>query len=238
MNKENTGDKINASLGNWSFGEGVEEKFDNHVRKSVPGYDLSHYIATLLSDPFLRENSSIVDIGCSTGTFLRCLENRHKNRAISYLGLDSQSNMIEKAKSLSTNKSKIQYSVLDIIKDDLPNEIDMISSFYTLQFIPPAVRQIVVNKIFNSLNWGGGFFLFEKVRAPDARFQDYINHAFLNFKLQNFKPDEVFAKSNSLIGVMEPFSSQGNIDLLKRAGFKDITTVSKILCFEGFLAIK
>ena len=45
-------------------------------------------------------------------------------------------------------------------------------------------------------------------------------------------------KANSLIGILEPFSSQGNIDLLKRAGFKDICTVSKLLCFEGFLAIK
>jgi tRNA (cmo5U34)-methyltransferase len=37
---------------------------------------------------------------------------------------------------------------------------------------------------------------------------------------------------------MEPFSSQGNIDMLKRAGFVDIVTVQKYVCFEGFLAIK
>ena len=37
---------------------------------------------------------------------------------------------------------------------------------------------------------------------------------------------------------MEPFSTQGNIDLMKRAGFVDIMPVSKWVCFEGFLAIK
>ena len=37
---------------------------------------------------------------------------------------------------------------------------------------------------------------------------------------------------------MEPFSTKGNYDLLKRAGFKDIITVFKYLCFEGILAIK
>ena len=36
---------------------------------------------------------------------------------------------------------------------------------------------------------------------------------------------------------MEPFSTNGNLDLLKRAGFKDTLTVMKHLCFEGFLAI-
>ena len=30
----------------------------------------------------------------------------------------------------------------------------------------------------------------------------------------------------------------GNLDLLKRAGFVDIMTVFKYICFEGFLAIK
>mgnify|MGYP001371423320 CR=1 FL=1 len=88
----------------------------------------------------------------------------------------------------------------------------------------------MVNKIYNSLNWGGAFFLYEKVRAPDARFQDYINHAFSNYKLESFTPEELVGKSNSLVGVMEPFSSYGNIELLKRAGFEDICTISKMLC--------
>ena len=34
------------------------------------------------------------------------------------------------------------------------------------------------------------------------------------------------------------FSSQANVDYMKRAGFKDITTIFKYICFEGFLAIK
>jgi tRNA (cmo5U34)-methyltransferase len=46
------------------------------------------------------------------------------------------------------------------------------------------------------------------------------------------------AKTRSLKGVLEPFSTQGNIQLLKRSGFKDIMTVFKYGCFEGFLAIK
>ena len=32
----------------------------------------------------------------------------------------------------------------------------------------PKNRQILYDRIYESLNWGGGFFLFEKTRAPDA----------------------------------------------------------------------
>ena len=53
-----------------------------------------------------------------------------------------------------------------------------------------------------------------------------------------YTPDEIIAKQKSLKGVLEPFSTNGNIDLLKRAGFIDIITVMKYLPFEGFLAIK
>ena len=59
------------------------------------------------------------------------------------------------------------------------------------------------------------------------------------FKLYNgFDESEIFSKKKSLKGVLEPFSSQANIQMLKRAGFKDVSTVAKFVCFEGFLAIK
>jgi tRNA (cmo5U34)-methyltransferase len=115
----------------------------------------------------------------------------------------------------------------------------IISSFYTIQFISPVNRQKLIDKIFKSLNWGGAFFFVEKVRGPDARFQDIMNQTYNEFKInQGFKPSEVMAKSSSLKSVLEPFSTHGNLGLLKRAGFKDIMTVFKYGSFEGFLAIK
>ena len=63
-------------------------------------------------------------------------------------------------------------------------------------------------------------------------------HFLANIKYQGYSYDEIIGKSRSLKGVLEPFSTQGNIDLAKRAGFKDITTIFKYVCFEGFIAIK
>ena len=43
--------------------------------------------------------------------------------------------------------------------------------------------------------------------------------------------DEIINKSRSLKGVMNPFSTKGNYDLLERAGFKDVMTIQKYICF-------
>ena len=81
--------------------------------------------------------------------------------------------------------------------------------------------------------------MFEKVRASDARFQDIMTSLYNEYKLtQDYSVESIFAKTRSLKGVLEPFSTQGNLDMLKRAGFVDINTIQKYICFEGFLAIK
>jgi tRNA (cmo5U34)-methyltransferase len=81
--------------------------------------------------------------------------------------------------------------------------------------------------------------MFEKVRGPDARFQDYAMQIYTEHKAERgYAADEILGKSRSLKGVLEPFSTNGNLELLQRAGFKDIMTVMKWVCFEGFLAIK
>ena len=79
-------------------------------------------------------------------------------------------------------------------------------------------------------------FNFEKVRASDAGFQDIMTALYTDYKInQGYTPNEIIAKYRSLKGVLEPFSSQGNMDLLNRV--KDIISVFKYTCFEGLLAI-
>ena len=66
-----------------------------------------------------------------------------------------------------------------------------------------------------------------------------ISFEFKIYKLDaGYDAEEIVAKARSLKGVLEPFSSQANIDMARRAGFQDVVTVFKYVCFEGFLAIK
>ena len=228
---------IKSKRSNWEFDKQVVNKFESHVEKSVPFYNISHEIVLGLSDYFLKKESRFYDIGCSTGSLIHKIYNKNKNKKIKLIGLDDSKAMIAKA-----NKKKIK-NKLSFINTKLENynflKSDMITSLYTIQFIQPKFRQELFDKIYKSLNWGGAFVLFEKIRGDDARFQDLLTFLYYDFKTRNgLKPNEILNKEISLRSVLEPYTIQANIDFMKRAGFKDIMPISQYLCFKGFLAIK
>ena len=92
---------------------------------------------------------------------------------------------------------------------------DLSLCLYTLQFLKPKSRQLFINKIYNSLNWGGALILYEKIRGPDARFQDMLNFLYFDFKDNGLTPIEILNKENSLRSVMKPYTIEANIDFLK-----------------------
>lgn len=233
----NSGDNIKAENANWQFNGDMVEHFEDHVCKSVPLYLEGHKLIENLSDYFVKEDSLCYELGSSTGTLLQKIAKRHAFREAQFIGIEIEKDMVDKANRL------YQASNLSYINDDINTlaleKSDMILSYYTIQFIHPKYRQELLNKIYESLHWGGAFILYEKVRANDARFQDILTNLYTEYKLdQGYSADEVINKTKSLKGVLEPFSTEGNLDLLKRAGFVDIITIQKYMNFEGFLAIK
>ena len=224
----------------WSFGGNIPKKFEDHIKGSIPYYSEGHKIICKLSDFFLFDNSTCYDLGCSTGNLLIKLANFTNKKNIDANGLEIEKKMYSLAKdNIKKNKIKnIKIHNSDIKKFRLKKS-NLIISYYTIQFIHPSHRQKIFDKIYKSLNWGGAFIMFEKVRGNDARFDNIINSLYYDFKEENkFVAKEILTKSRSLRGVMEPFSDNGNLGLLKRGGFKDIQTIFHHLCFKGYLCIK
>ena len=237
----NVGDGLFADRGNWKFGGAVADSFDEHVSKSVPLYHEGHELICDMSDFFIKPDSVCYEIGCSTGTLTLKLADHNCGKPVaSFIGIDIETDMIAKAKDKATTRPNLNVSF--VAEDALTMAMqpaDMIVCYYTIQFVRPSVRQTLIDKLYSTLNWGGALLLFEKVRGADARFQDILTTLYNDYKLRRgYTPEEIISKTRSLKGVLEPFSTQGNIDMLKRAGFVDINTVQKYLCFEGFLAIK
>lgn len=237
----NVGDGLSAGNASWNFKGEVAKSFDDHVSKSVPFYREGHQLIANISDFFIKNDSICYEIGSSTGelTLHLAAHNKAKPEA-RFVGIDVESDMVELAqkKKVQSGTTNVEFLAEDVLQYDFGNA-DLIVAYYTIQFVRPSQRQRLIDRIYQSLNWGGAFLLFEKVRANDARFQDIMTSLYNDFKLaQGYSAEEIVAKSRSLKGVLEPFSTQGNIDLLKRAGFVDIISVMKYVCFEGFLAIK
>ncbi len=237
MSENLVGDNIVTKNAGWKFSGKMVEDFEEHVAKSVPLYHEGHDIILKISDYFVKDDSIVYEIGTSTGILSYKLADRFQDRGAKFIGIDIEEDMIRSA------KDKYKLDNLKFISDDILEfnfePSDFITSYYVVQFIRPSHRQLLIDKIYKTLNWGGAFLYFEKVRAPDARFQDIMTGVYNEYKLeQGYTPNEIIQKSRSLKGVLEPFSTQGNIDMLKRAGFIDIMSIAKFGPFEGILAIK
>lgn len=229
---------IAADNARWSFGGSVPEHFEDHIGKSVPYYREGHGVVADLADFFVHDRSRIYEIGCSTGALCRLLAERNGDKDPTIIGLEVEEEMVRVATERCARFPSIQIEAANALEYEFAPS-DFVVSYYTMQFIRPAMRQVLFDRIYESLNWGGAFVLFEKVRGPDARFQDILTQLYADYKLaRGFGEAEIVHKTRSLKGVLEPFSTAGNIDLLRRAGFEDYMTVFKHLCFEGFLAIK
>ena len=235
---------VNQKKGAWNFGGDVPKKFESHIGKSVPLYSEAHDLICKTSDFFLRDKSRLYDIGCSTGNLIGQICKNTNKKNLEIVGIDVEKKMIQFAKKnfskskMKKNSNKVSFLNKDITKFTM-KKCDMITSLYTIQFIHSSKRQEIFNKIYNSLNWGGAFFYFEKVRGSDARFQDIMTSLYNDFKEdQNLSSEHIVQKSKSIRGVLDPYTEDANEKYLKRAGFADIQCLLHFICFKGYLCIK
>jgi tRNA (cmo5U34)-methyltransferase len=231
------GDSIRVAQSRWSFGGEVPTAFETHAARSIPYYLDGHALIERVSDHFVGPRSICYDVGASTGRLLRSLAQRHPP-TVRWIGLDCEGAMVRHAQSQPSPGRQVEFVEADACTFAY-EPADLIVAYYTVQFVPPRQRQALINLIYESLNWGGAFLLFEKVRGPDARFQDIATALYTELKLENgYTGEEIVGKARSLKGVLEPFSTDGNLGLLRRAGFNDVMSIFKYVCFEGFLAIR
>ena len=60
-----------AKNSSWTFDKNVPKEFDKHIYKSVPLYHQIQWLCEELSDFYLKDDSLVYDIGCSTGSLLK-----------------------------------------------------------------------------------------------------------------------------------------------------------------------
>ena len=232
-------DLVTSLQGEWKFSKQVADVFDSHVRKSVPIYDDMQNMVLDMSEWFVKDNSTIFDLGSSTGKTLNLLSNRHKNKNnIQYIGLDNSVSMVEKAIENRVNNN-IEFKHQDITNMKDFKKSSLVLSLYTLQFMTLNDRYKVLKKVYDDLEHGGGLIIAEKVHGESSFFEDIWIELYWDMKKQNgLSDDAILNKARSLRGVLRPLSFSENINILKEVGFKDIDIFMKWYNFAGFIAVK
>ena len=129
-----------------------ESFVEEHVKKSVPGYEEGHEYISFLSDYFIGENSRIYDIGCSTGNLIPKISETSKNKkGLSFIGVEPaigfEKIFWENISGIDNGNHSFQLIQEQIQTIDF-EECDLILSYYTMQFIHPKFRQIIFDKIY------------------------------------------------------------------------------------------
>jgi len=89
MKKKFAEDKIKTEDSNWKFSGDVVDKFDEHVKKSVPLYLEGHQITCDLSKFFVKDGSVVYEIGNPPGTLLsKLLESNSTKESPRFIGCD------------------------------------------------------------------------------------------------------------------------------------------------------
>ncbi|MFB6346422.1 MAG: methyltransferase domain-containing protein [bacterium] len=237
-NKSGVDDTLTAVSGEWEFDEDVADSFDSHVRKSVPFYDEVQRMVVELSEYFVREDSTVYDLGCSTGETLARLLDLHANKQTRFIGVELSESMAGQARS-NVGSDRVRVLNQNVLDTSFSPSPDFVTALYTLQFLTLSERRELLEQLYEALNEGAALVFTEKVHSNDAQFEDMWLELFWDFKRrQGLSPDEILQKACSIRGVLKPLSNQENLNLLRQAGFERVTTFFQWYNWTGFIAVK
>lgn len=223
------------------FNERVVEVFEDMLDRSIPFYREVIVSSARLLDSCLHSGDTVYDLGCSTGTTLLEFSRLLQDKGLKFVGIDSSSPMLEKARlkaELYRKQDSISFLEEDITAMHHPEAGAFILN-YTLQFIRPLKRQSFLKNLYGSLRPGGILLLSEKIISHDQRLnREYIDIYHQFKKARGYSELEIAKKREALENVLIPFSGEENRSMLKNAGFTTVETYFQWFNFASFVAVK
>ena len=219
-----------------------EEGFDEHIEKSIRGYSQLMDDVISLSRYFVENETNVVDIGCSTGKMTKALIDYNLDHAetASYIGLEIADGFDEDLKKRQKELKWYEYvkfEKLDARTYEYKN-CSLITSIFTLQFMPKYDRKELLQNIYNGLNCGGAYIFAEKTICENALVQDMITFNYYDYKRKSFTTEDIMDKERTLRHMMKPNTWKEIEEMLTDAGFSVIQPFWRNHAFVGALAVK
>jgi tRNA (cmo5U34)-methyltransferase len=234
--------KLNIFNKSWAFNKNVSKSFDTHVRQSIPFYEVFQKDIAKYSEWFLKDDSLVYDLGCSTGKTIKYISKLNINTKFKIYAIDNSKPMIAIAKK---NLSKIKKKNLQIkvihgdIRKIIFKKCDLIYSILLMPFLSKKAQIDLLKKSYKSLKSGGAFISVNKIESNNSKFQDIFNQLYFDFKKKKkISSNDILKKSQALRSVMTLNTQTEEIKILKQVGFKKIEIFFKYLNFIGIIAVK
>jgi len=185
-----------------NFFNGPVPEFDDHIRKSIPTVDAMYDLCQGVTYALSQERTRVVDLGCSTGKFLR---DTLKRATTTYIGVDFVDWQWEKTPRVTFR----QEDALTFLRDGGAKDTSVVLSLFTLQFMPFSKRNEVIRRVYDGLVEGGIFILAEKVHLPSAGVSEVVERSLIQWKRKNFTDAEILDKSVKLAKSMRRNTFEG-----------------------------
>ncbi|MGP1955273.1 MAG: carboxy-S-adenosyl-L-methionine synthase CmoA, partial [Arsenophonus sp. NC-QC1-MAG3] len=229
------------NLGNWQFDKKVAEVFPDMIKRSIPGYSNIITMIGMLARRFVTPNSTIYDLGCSLGAATLSIHRNIKDKNCKIIAIDNSAEMIERCQQyVHACKGNAPVEIIkgDILDIKIQNASMVVLNF-TLQFIPPTVRQKLINRIYQGLNPGGVLVLSEKFNFSDEKISNLLFNMHYDFKRANgYSELEISQKHNILENSMLTDSINKHKSRLLAARFHHCDLWFQCFNFGSLLAIK
>ena len=136
-----------------------EEGFDNHIEMSIRGYGNLHDDIVSMSRYFVDNESSVYDIGSSTGKTILAMADQNYSFApkCHYIGVEIADGFEEAMNDRVVEvEGKYPDTIVSYLKDDIReveiHNASLVTSIFTLQFMPRNARAEVIDRIYEGLN--------------------------------------------------------------------------------------
>jgi len=162
-----------------------------------------HYLAgiELVLSVLKRESfSSVLDVGCGDGRFLREASNAFEG--VKFHGIDYSEKAIAFARAFNPSLS---YSCFDIETESLDKKYDVVTMMEVLEHIPPGNVPTFLESVSQALSPGGRLFLtvphINKM-VNDKHYQHFSNETLRNALEPHFRVQQImpFDRQSRVIG--------------------------------------
>ncbi len=224
----------------FAFDDAVAAVFPDMIQRSVPGYSTIIAMTGLLAARHAQDRSRCYDLGCSLGASTLAMVAQLSGRDVEFIAVDNSPAMLTRCKAALAHVATTAPQLLCADLQDVAIEnASVVVLNFTLQFVPLAERDAVIQRIYAGLLPNGVLVLSEKIAFDNPLMQQLNTDLYHDFKKSNgYSALEVAQKRTALENVLLPENLKTHQERLKKAGFSHFGVWFQCFSFVSLVAIK
>lgn len=220
--------------GDFVFDQRVVRVFPDMINRSIPGYGTIVPMIGMLARRYARPDTRLYDLGCSLGAVTLAMRNAVTVKGARIVAVDNAPDMVAGLRhTLQAHPDPVLPPVelrQEDIRDTPISNASVVVLNFTLQFVDPAHRVALLERIASGLAAGDILVLSEKICFEDGAEQALQTDWHHDFKrAQGYSELEIARKRDALENVMIPESLEQHRKRLASAGFSSVHP-----WFQGF----